>query len=50
MRNFLSISTSSHGDTIKELNKLKRKKASPKLDVPIKNVKENVDVIPFLVL
>ena len=35
----------SHDDTIKELNKLKCKKSSEKTDIPIKIVKENVDVI-----
>ena len=35
----------SHDDTIKELNKLKSKKASQKTDIPIKIVKENVDII-----
>ena len=35
----------SHEDTVKELNKLKNKKASQKTDIPIKIVKENVDII-----
>ena len=32
-------------DIVKELNKLKTKKASQKTDIPIKIVKENVDII-----
>ena len=35
----------SHGDTVKELNKLKSKKALQKTDVPIKIAKENVDIM-----
>ena len=35
----------SHDDIVKELNKLKAKKASQKTDNPIKIVKENVDII-----
>ena len=35
----------SHEDIVKELNKLKTKKASQKTDIPIKIVKENVDII-----
>ena len=35
----------SHGDIVKELNKLKSKKASQKTDISIKIVKENVDII-----
>ena len=35
----------SHGDTVRELNKLKSKKASQKTDIPIKVAKENVDII-----
>ena len=35
----------SHEDVVKELNKLKSKKASQKADIPIKIVKENVDII-----
>ena len=35
----------SHGDIVKELNKLKSKKASQKTDIPIKIVKENIDII-----
>ena len=35
----------SHDDIVKELNKLKTKKASQKTDIPIKIVKENVDII-----
>ena len=35
----------SHGDVVKEPNKLKSKKASQKTDIPIKIVKENVDII-----
>ena len=35
----------SHDDTVRELNKLKSKKASQKTDIPIKVVKENVDII-----
>ena len=40
-----SLSFISHGDIVKELNKLKSKKASQKTDIPIKIVKENVDII-----
>ena len=35
----------SHDDILKELNNLKTKKASQKTDIPIKIVKENVDII-----
>ena len=35
----------SHDDVVKELNKLKSKKASQKTDIPIKIVKGNVDII-----
>ena len=35
----------SHEDIVKELNQLKSKKPSQKTDIPIKIVKENVDVI-----
>ena len=35
----------SHDDIVKELNKLKTKKASQKTDIPIKIVKENLDII-----
>ena len=35
----------SHDNIVKELNKLKTKKASQKTDIPIKIVKENVDII-----
>ena len=35
----------SHDDIVKELNKLKTKKASQKTDIPIKIVKENADII-----
>ena len=35
----------SHDDIVKELNKLKAKKASQKTDIPIKIVKENVGII-----
>ena len=35
----------SHGDIVKELNKLKSKKASQKTDIPIKIVKENIGII-----
>ena len=34
-----------HDDIVKELNKLKSKKASQKTNIPIKTVKENVDII-----
>ena len=37
----------SHDDIVKELNKLKTKKASQKTDIPIKIVKENVDIISY---
>ena len=49
MKNLINITFSfnfiSHDDVIKELNKLKSKKASQKTDIPIKIVKENVDII-----
>ena len=35
----------SHDYAVKELNKLKSKKASQKTNIPIKIVKENVDII-----
>ena len=35
----------SHGDVVKEPNKLKSKKASQKTDIPIKVIKENVAII-----
>ena len=35
----------SHVDVVKELNKLKSKKASQKTNIPIKIVKENVDIM-----
>ena len=35
----------SHDDIVKVLNKLKRKKASQKTDIPINIIKENVDII-----
>ena len=35
----------SHDDIVKELNKLKTKTASQKTDIPIKIVKENVDIV-----
>ena len=35
----------SHDDTIKELNEFKSKKPSQKTNIPIKMVKENVDII-----
>ena len=35
----------SHDDVVKELNKLKSKKASQKTNIPIKIVKENVDIM-----
>ena len=35
----------SHEDIVKELDKLKTKTASQKTDIPIKIVKENVDII-----
>ena len=41
----LSFSFISYDDKVKELNKLKSKKASQKTDIPIKIVKENVDII-----
>ena len=34
-----------HHDIVKELNKLKRKKASQITDIPLKIIKENVDII-----
>ena len=49
MKNIVNFTFSfnfiSHEDTVKELNKLKSKKASQKTDIPIKIVKENVDII-----
>ena len=49
MKNLSNITFSfnfiSHDDVVKELNKLKSKKASQKTDIPIKIVKENVDII-----
>ena len=41
----LSFNFISYDDKVKELNKLKSKKASQKTDIPIKIVKENVDII-----
>ena len=38
----------SHDDTIKELNKLKSKKASQKIHISIKIVKENVDILSHI--
>ena len=35
----------SHGNIVKELNKLKSNKASQKTDISIKIVKKNVDII-----
>ena len=35
----------SHDDIVKELNKLKSRKGSQKTAIPIKIVKENVDII-----
>ena len=35
----------SHDDVVKELNKLKSKKASQKTNIPVKIVKENVDIM-----
>ena len=43
-----SFSFISHDDALKELNKLKGKKASQKTNIPIKIVKENVDISHFL--
>ena len=40
-----SVNFVSHDDIVKELNKLKTKKASQKTDIPLKIVKENVDII-----
>ena len=34
-----------HPDIVKELNKLKSKKASQKTDIPLKIIKENLDII-----
>ena len=42
-----SLNFISHDDTVKELNKLKSKKASQKTDIPIKIVKENLDIISY---
>ena len=41
----LSFSFISYDDTVKELNKLKSKKASQKTNIPIKIVKKKVDII-----
>ena len=43
-----SFSFISHEDVVKELNKLKSKKASQKTDIPIEIIKENVDISHFL--
>ena len=40
-----SFNLISHEDTEKGLNKLKSKKASQKTDIPIKVIKENIDII-----
>ena len=40
-----SLNFISHDAIVKELDKLKTKKASQKTDIPIKIVKENVDII-----
>ena len=40
--NFITLN-----NTVEERNKLKSKKASQKTDIPIKIVKENVDIIPI---
>ena len=49
MENFgnftFSFNFISYDDIVKELNKLKTKKVSQKTDIPIKIVKENVDII-----
>ena len=46
LRNFtFSFKFTSHDDIVKELNKLKTKKASQKTDITIKIVKENIDII-----
>ena len=39
-----------HDDIVKKLNKLKTKKASQKTEIPIKIVKENVDVISCIII
>ena len=52
MKNLSNFNSSfnfiSHDDVVKELNKLKSKKASQKTDISIKIVKENVDISHFL--
>ena len=42
-----SFNFTSHDNAVKELNKLKSKKASQETDIPIKIVKENVDIISY---
>ena len=37
----------SHGETEKEVDNLKIKKASQKSDIPLKIIKENVDLISY---
>ena len=37
----------SHEETEKEINNLKIKKTSQKSDIPLKNIKENVDIISY---
>ena len=47
--NFTSnVNFISHVDTVKELNKLKNKKASQKTDIPIKIVKKNANITHIL--
>ena len=41
----ISFNFVSHEDAVKELNRLKNKKAVQKIDISIKIVKENVDII-----
>ena len=49
MKNLVNFTSSfnfiSHDNILKELDKLKNKNASQKTDIPIKIVKENVDII-----
>ena len=40
-----SFSFISHGDIVKELNKLKSENVSQKTHIPIKIVKDNIDII-----
>ena len=37
----------SYEETIKEVNNLKIRKVSQKTDIPIRNIKENIDIVSF---